>query len=48
MAISQKMSEAIDDDISALIAVQKELSDAIDALKEEFAQIRRMIYKMRH
>ena len=43
MADIAKMSEAIDDDISALIAVQKELSDAIDALKEEFAQIRRDI-----
>lgn len=43
MAEIAKMSESINNDIDALIAVQKELLDAIDALKEEFAQIRREI-----
>ncbi|MGI6497290.1 MAG: hypothetical protein ACOX0U_00340 [Oscillospiraceae bacterium] len=38
-----KLAESINEDITSLIAVQKELSDAIDALKEEFAQIRRDI-----
>lgn len=38
-----KLSESIDEDITSMVTVQKELSDAIDALKEEFAQIRREI-----
>ena len=38
-----KASEAIENDIIEIVAVQKELSDAIDALKEEFAQIRREV-----
>lgn len=43
MAEIAKTSEAINEDITSLVEVQKELSDAIDALKEEFAQIRRDI-----
>lgn len=38
-----KLAESINEDITSLIAVQKELSAAINALKEEFAQIRRDI-----
>jgi hypothetical protein len=38
-----KLAESINEDITSLIAVQKELSDAIEALKEEFAQISRDI-----
>ncbi|NLF42767.1 MAG: AAA family ATPase, partial [Bacteroidales bacterium] len=38
-----KLSESIDEDITSIVAVQRELSEAIEALKEEFAQIRREI-----
>ena len=38
-----KISVSIDEDITSMVAVQKELLDAIGALKEEFAQIRREI-----
>ena len=43
MAEITKLAESIDEDITSMSAVQRELTDAIDALKEEFAQIRREI-----
>ena len=43
MAEIAKASETVAEDISSIVAVQKELSDAIDEFKEEFAQIRREV-----